>query len=99
MFESAVDFNQPLDMWNLGSVVNISGMFCNAKSFNQRLDDWDVGHISYFSCMVHGVDEAYKMWKTARNWNVDVMVVMPDLPFWCRLYWEARAQCKNLIKG
>ena len=42
MFSDAKSFNQPLDKWNVSSVVSMWYMFCDAKAFNQNLDSWSV---------------------------------------------------------
>ena len=40
MFSNAKVFNQPLDEWNLSSVVTMNYMFDSAKEFNQCLSTW-----------------------------------------------------------
>ena len=40
MFSIARVFNQPLDEWNLSSVVTMNSMFDSAKEFNQCLSTW-----------------------------------------------------------
>ena len=40
MFSNARVFNQPLDAWNLSSVVTMNYMFDSAKEFNQCLSTW-----------------------------------------------------------
>ena len=35
-------FNQDIGNWNVGAVLDMSGMFYGAKSFNQELVDWCV---------------------------------------------------------
>ena len=40
MFSNAKVFNQPLDEWNLSSVVTMNSMFDSAKEFNQCLSTW-----------------------------------------------------------
>jgi len=40
MFCDAFSFNQPLDKWNISSVIDMKNMFYGASSFNQNLCDW-----------------------------------------------------------
>jgi len=40
MFNGAKEFNQPLDEWNLSSVITMESMFDGAKQFNQCLSTW-----------------------------------------------------------
>jgi len=42
MFWGALNFNQPLDSWDVSSVTNMYAMFYFATSFNQPLESWDV---------------------------------------------------------
>ena len=42
MFSNATSFNQPLDTWDVSSVVNMTGMFDSAASFDQNLGGWYV---------------------------------------------------------
>ena len=42
MSHDACNFNKPLNIWNVLSVIQITHAFDNADYFNQPLDDWDV---------------------------------------------------------
>ena len=46
MFNSAKNFNQPLDNWDVSNVKDMSGMFCFAENFNQPLNSWDVSNVT-----------------------------------------------------
>ena len=35
LFDGAINFNQPLNNWDVSNVTNMSGMFYCATSFNQ----------------------------------------------------------------
>ena len=40
MFQAAISFNQPLDNWDVSSVLDMRGMFYEATSFDQDLSMW-----------------------------------------------------------
>ena len=42
MFFCASSFNQPLDLWNISNVEDMSDMFNGASSFNQSLNKWNI---------------------------------------------------------
>jgi surface protein len=54
MFEDASSFNQPLNSWMVGNVIDMSSMFQFATSFNQPLESWDVGSVVDMSWMFLG---------------------------------------------
>ena len=35
-----MEFNQPLENWNVSNVTRMVGMFQDAESFNQSLTEW-----------------------------------------------------------
>lgn len=45
MFQSAVNFNQPLSNWDVSNVIKFTSMFENATSFNQSLASWDISSL------------------------------------------------------
>ena len=45
MFKDATSFNQPLDRWDVSSVVKIDRMFEGATSFNQNLSGWNLADL------------------------------------------------------
>ena len=47
MFCNAIEFNQPINNWDISQVTDISYMFCDAHAFNQPLDHWDT------ICVIH----------------------------------------------
>jgi hypothetical protein len=51
MFHRAETFNQPLNSWDVSSVMNMTSMFADATSFNQPLDMWDVSGVVDMSHM------------------------------------------------
>ena len=40
MFRGAVQFNRPLNNWDVRRCLNMSEMFYNASAFNQPLNSW-----------------------------------------------------------
>jgi len=42
MFFFAAAFNQPLNKWDVSSVINMRAMFVQASAFNQPLNKWNV---------------------------------------------------------
>ena len=42
MFNQAYAFNQPLNHWNVSSVLSMRAMFSSTLKFNQDLDEWKV---------------------------------------------------------
>jgi len=46
MFENCRVFNQPLESWNVSSVMNMDEMFAGCKVFNQLLEKWDISSIT-----------------------------------------------------
>lgn len=63
MFDSAVNFNQPLTGWNTANVTLMNYMFAGASKFNQPLSHFDVSKVTQMRSM---------FWKaTAFNQNID----------------------------
>ncbi len=50
MFQSATLFNQPLGLWNVSKVINMSGMF-SFTSFNQDISTWNTTLVTNMSSM------------------------------------------------
>ncbi len=40
VFSDTVEYNQPLDRWDVSNVSSMIGMFYGAKAFNQSLTTW-----------------------------------------------------------
>jgi len=51
MFGRAANFNQNIDAWDTGNVLNMSRMFWLATSFNQNLNTWDTSSVTNMSLM------------------------------------------------
>lgn len=54
MFKGAINFNQPLDSWDVSEVTSMKSSFENAESFNQDLSNWDTGEVTTFESMFSG---------------------------------------------
>jgi surface protein len=52
MFYKASAFNQPLNSWDVSSVVNMDWMFNRASSFNQPLNVWNVSNVTNMASML-----------------------------------------------
>jgi hypothetical protein len=46
LLANAVDFNQPIGMWDTSKVTNMDSLANHASSFNQPLNDWDVSLVT-----------------------------------------------------
>jgi surface protein len=73
-----VDFNQPLDKWDVRNVKNMSGMFKHCSRFNQNLNSWKVDNVTDMSSMFEGCEEFNK---PLDKWNVGNVTNMSNM-FW-----------------
>ena len=51
------DFNQSIGNWDVGNVIDMSGMFyseCAASNFNQDISHWDVSSVINMNYMFGG---------------------------------------------
>tara|TARA_R110000782_G_scaffold160814_1_gene252877 strand:- start:1949 stop:2440 length:492 start_codon:yes stop_codon:yes gene_type:complete len=51
MFLDANLFDQPLNAWNVSSVIFMQGMFIGADVFNQPLNNWDTSSVTKINAM------------------------------------------------
>jgi surface protein len=70
MFHGASAFNQPIGVWNVSKVTDMSHMFYNAYAFNQPIGDWNVSNVTQMSFMF--VD--------ANGFNLLTIGTRPSLP-------------------
>jgi len=56
MFDTAYNFNQPLDNWNVQYVQDMNNMFANETQFNLPLSAWNVGYCTNFTGFMSGKD-------------------------------------------
>jgi hypothetical protein len=64
MFIEASSFNQPLNDWDVSSVLFFENMFSHASSFDQPLNDWNVSAAA----------DMHNMFKGASSFNQDLCV-------------------------
>ena len=50
----AVNFNKPLNDWDVSNVTTMKYMFDGASAYNQPLKDWNVSKVTYMSYMFRG---------------------------------------------
>jgi surface protein len=67
MFYGATRFNQPLNVWVVSEVTNMSNMFNGATSFNQPLNMWVVSSVINMTGMFQN---ATSFNQPLNNWNV-----------------------------
>ena len=53
MFYKATSFNQPLNNWNTGNVIDMDGMFCFTGLFNQPLNNWNTENVTDMNHMFY----------------------------------------------
>jgi hypothetical protein len=75
LFVNTLQFNEPLNDWHVGQVVNMKGMFANS-SFNQPLDRWDVRQVATMEDMF--------LWSRSFNqslstWKLDNLLDMRNM--------------------
>ena len=76
MFWGAASFDQPLDAWDVSSVINMHWMFAKASSFDQPLDTWDVSSVAHMSGMFF---EASSFDQPLDAWNVPSAIYMSGM--------------------
>ena len=65
MFENCIEFNQPLNSWDVSNVTSMESMFDNCQTFNQPLDRWNVSN-EEFGYMFDGCksfNQSLQKWK------------------------------------
>jgi surface protein len=87
VFRGAASFNQPIDDWDLSSVVDFNGMFMNATSFNQPIGNWDISSVTNLTNLFFGassfnqplgswdtssVTQLFQTFKNAISFNQDI---------------------------
>ena len=91
MFGAASSFNQPLDNWDVNSVITMDKMFLQANSFNQNIDNWDVSSVTNMSVMFSkatSFDQALDNWDVSNVTDMDRMFLSAstfnqDISGWC----------------
>jgi hypothetical protein len=73
MFAGARAFNQPLNLWDVSNVVDMSYMFYQAFSFRQPLDLWDVSNVKSMKLMFY---DALAFNQPLNTWDVSSVKTM-----------------------
>ena len=76
MFFAATSFNQPLNTWDVSSVINMFAAFNVATSFNQPLNNWDVSNVTNMHSLFKGTNNAFN--QNIGNWNIANVTVFTD---------------------
>ena len=73
MFNSCINFNQPIGSWDLSSVTDISGMFQSASLFNQNISSWNTTNVTN----MNGVfANAVVFEQNLSSWNISNVTTM-----------------------
>ena len=76
MFYKAIRFNQPLNSWRTGSVVQMSSVFGGTKAFNQPLDSWQTESAKLVAAMFASSEkfnQPLDSWKTGSVTDITAM--------------------------
>ena len=76
MFSFATTYNQPLNSWDVNSVVDMSQMFRNAENFNQPLNAWDVSAVANMTSMF---EDAILFNQPVNSWDVSSVTLMESM--------------------
>ena len=80
MFSNCTSFNQPLNDWKVGSVINMGWMFYNCHAFNQPLEKWDVSKVTDMIAMFAG-STAFN--QPLAGWDVSKVTKMNSMFYNC----------------
>jgi surface protein len=75
-FYGLVNFNQPINAWDLSEATSCRGMFQHAESFNQPLDNWDVSQVTDMGNMFYSAisfNQPLEKWNVSRVTNMEYM--------------------------
>ena len=76
MFSSGTNsFNEPLNNWDVSSVVTMEGMFYSNHSFDQPLNNWNVSAVNDMSQMFSNTSFN----KPINNWDVSSVINMESM--------------------
>ena len=65
-----------INLWGVGTITNMSGMFNDALLFNQNLNNWNVGNVTNMAEMFRF---AYNFNGDITNWNVSNVTNMSEM--------------------
>ncbi|PSR08327.1 MAG: hypothetical protein C7M88_10270, partial [Candidatus Arcticimaribacter sp.] len=66
-FQNCAAFNNPLNNWDVSSVIGFTAAFSGASAFNQDISGWDTGNSSAFNAMF---SNALAFNQNISSWNV-----------------------------
>lgn len=76
MLRDAVNFNQPLEKWNVSQVISMRYMFDSARTFNQPLNSWDVAKVTNMMFLFSGCSEFDQ---PLNSWDVSSVTDMEEM--------------------
>ncbi len=76
MFQTARNFNQPIDHWDVSNVVDMNKMFYWARNFNQPLNNWNVSNVVDMSNLF---SEANFFNQSIEDWDVSSVKDMANM--------------------
>ena len=86
-------FNQPLNNWNVSSVLNMGDMFRRSTSFNQDISSWDVSSVT---SMLRMFSSALSFNQSLDNWDVSNVTSMSQMLNNCNM---SQTNYENLLVG
>jgi surface protein len=81
LFYAKINFNEPLNNWNVSNVTDMRNMFGDCRNFNQPLDNWDVSNVK---TMYGTFTNCWKFNQPLNNWNVSNVTTMYCMFINCR---------------
>ena len=76
MFNSAADFDQDINAWDVGSATTLKQMFLGASAFNQSLNSWNVAKVTDMA----GVFKTATLFsKEIGSWNTAKVTTMANM--------------------
>ena len=81
MFYDCIDFNQPLDKWNVQNVTDMRAMFLSCNNFNQPLNSWNVSKVENMVGMFYG---CVMFNQPLDQWNVENVENMVGMFYDCK---------------
>ncbi|RLA83126.1 MAG: hypothetical protein DRG78_05305 [Epsilonproteobacteria bacterium] len=73
---AAINFNYPLNNWDVSSVTDMNSMFQYSPRFNQSLNNWDVSSVTNMDSMFY---DATNFNQPINNWDVSSVTNMRSM--------------------
>jgi surface protein len=83
MFKDCMNFNQPLNTWDVSNITNMSNLFIGCNKFNQPLDKWDVSKVTTMS---HMFTRCFKFNQPLNSWITSNITDMYCMFSHCRAF-------------